>query len=179
MPRKKSERQDPEALKRLLHRRKNTPATHLVGEEDAGTTSTDEAQRPPRQEGLAADPSHPGGEDLPVSTTLILSPEGWKQLAVFCFVENRTLRDVVEALSAHLDDLEEGDLEEARKVRKTRRINVHLPESVHNRLRWTALKADTTMNTLVEALIRKVLPEPDPELAATIRRLPRGPKPRR
>lgn len=166
---KKSRPRDPESLKRLLHRRQHTPASHVVGD-----SLDPEPDSPPDPR-----PSGEKSESLPVSTTLILSTDAWKRLAVYSFVQNRTLRDVLEEVVRHLDVLEDEEIRAVEGTRKTRRINALLAEEIHDRLRLQAVVRNTTMNSLVEALIRKVLPEPDPELASAIRRLPRGPKPRR
>ncbi len=178
MSRKRRESQDPEALRRLLRRRTHTPARHLVREEPEGPTDPPAEPAPPGSEGTS--PAEPvGGSDIPVSTTLVLSVSAWKRLAVYCFLQNRTLREALHEVLEHLDDISPDEVRAGERTRKTRRLNVLLPERLHNRLRWTAVKMDVPMNTLVEALIQKILPDPDPELAAAIRRLPRGPKPRR
>jgi len=167
---KRRESKDPEALRRLLYRRAHTPAHHLVGDTPEDPLPKERSQEPP---------PHEPPRDTLVSTTLVISPEAWKRLAVYCFVKSRTLREALEEVLGHLERVSPDEVRAGEKARKIRRLNVLFPESLHELLRWTAVKMDTTMNAVVEVLVRKVLPDPDPELAATIRRLPRGPKPRR
>ena len=172
MSRKKREAGEPEALRRLLRRRAHTPARHLVGDAPEIPEKPDESPSP--DEG-----SHDPSADTPVSTTLVISSEAWKRLAVYCFVQNRTLREALVEVLGHLEEISSDEIQAGERTRKVRRLSVLLPESLHDRLRWMAVKMDTTMNALVEALIGRTLPDPDPDLAATIRRLPRGPRPRR